>query len=563
MSGTFEALVLVGLVVLIAVVIALAVFVMKRQPAMQAGGPGLVKGPADGTVATSAATAMAEPSAVAQREAQLAETEAKIFARREAAESEILELQSRAEDLMRTAQASRAESEAEAATRRNELREQRSDLERREQRLADREERLDAEARALDDRAHQLDDLKADLKRQRRELADAESEQLAVLERVAGLTAEQAKAELVAAVEHEAKRQAVLVARDIERQAAREAETKAQAIVVDAIQRVASEQTSESVVSAVHLPGDEMKGRIIGREGRNIRAFEQVTGVNVMIGRRASGCRGELGRFRTRRAESCRLIWSLITDRTRVVAVTAASNLLGTRPDVAAMAATAHAAGALLYVDGVHYAAHALVDLAARHLPRLLAVQVLRLLRHCLCIRPSWCHRASGQAAAVDRYGAERFELGTLPYEILAGTTVAIDFIADWSTAAVPSCGLARSLAASEDHHMSHLASDRSPRTWRCGLPRRRRAGQNLDAAVHLRSSCARGGTAAGRARGQRACRQLLRRRGVAALRTRGLGERCASDCGVQLRGRRTPPAARRGQHRRLAAGGEPAQEAS
>jgi ribonuclease Y len=87
----------------------------------------------------------------------------------------------------------------------------------------------------------------------------------------------------VAAVEHEAKRSAVLVARDIERQAVREAETKAQRVVVDAIQRVASEQTSESVVSAVHLPGDEMKGRIIGREGRNIRAFEQVTGVNVMI----------------------------------------------------------------------------------------------------------------------------------------------------------------------------------------------------------------------------------------------------------------------------------------
>jgi ribonuclease Y len=184
---------------------------------------------------------------------------------------------------MRTAQASRAETEAEAATRRNELREQRNDLERREQRLADREERLDAEARGLDERAHQLDDQKSDLKRQRRELADAESEQLAVLERVAGLTAEQAKAELVAAVEHEAKRQAVLVARDIERQAVREAESKAQTIIVDAIQRTASEQTSESVVSAVHLPGDEMKGRIIGREGRNIRAFEQVTGVNVMI----------------------------------------------------------------------------------------------------------------------------------------------------------------------------------------------------------------------------------------------------------------------------------------
>ena len=73
------------------------------------------------------------------------------------------------------------------------------------------------------------------------------------------------------------------MARDIERQAHREADAKARMIVVGAIQRVASEQTSESVVSAVHLPGDDMKGRIIGREGRNIRAFEQVTGVNVMI----------------------------------------------------------------------------------------------------------------------------------------------------------------------------------------------------------------------------------------------------------------------------------------
>ena len=87
----------------------------------------------------------------------------------------------------------------------------------------------------------------------------------------------------MAAVEHDAKRHAVILARDIEREATKQAESRAQMIVVGAIQRVASDQTSESVVSAVHLPGDDMKGRIIGREGRNIRAFEQVTGVNVMI----------------------------------------------------------------------------------------------------------------------------------------------------------------------------------------------------------------------------------------------------------------------------------------
>jgi ribonuclease Y len=135
----------------------------------------------------------------------------------------------------------------------------------------------------LEEKGRQLEELKNELKSQRRTLADLESEQQTSLERIAGLTAEQAKAELVSAVTHDAKRQAVLLARDIERQAVREADARSQQIIVGAIQRLASELTSESVVSAVHLPGDDMKGRIIGREGRNIRAFEQVTGVNVMI----------------------------------------------------------------------------------------------------------------------------------------------------------------------------------------------------------------------------------------------------------------------------------------
>jgi ribonuclease Y len=193
------------------------------------------------------------------------------------------QMHDKADALIKVAEKARTHAEEESRVRRAELREQRNDLERREQRLADREERLDAESRALDERARQLDSLKADLKLQRKTLAENELEQLHALERVAHLTAEDAKAELVAAVEHDAKRQAVLVTRDIERQAVREAEAKAQQIIVGAIQRLASEQTSESVISAVHLPGDDMKGRIIGREGRNIRSFEQVTGVNVMI----------------------------------------------------------------------------------------------------------------------------------------------------------------------------------------------------------------------------------------------------------------------------------------
>ncbi|MGH8940418.1 MAG: ribonuclease Y, partial [Actinomycetes bacterium] len=103
------------------------------------------------------------------------------------------------------------------------------------------------------------------------------------LERAANLSAEQAKAELVAAVETQAKREAALLVREIEREANENGEARAREIITLAIQRLASEQTAESVVSVLHLPGDEMKGRIIGREGRNIRAFEQVTGVNLII----------------------------------------------------------------------------------------------------------------------------------------------------------------------------------------------------------------------------------------------------------------------------------------
>src|SRR5262249_8509311 len=105
----------------------------------------------------------------------------------------------------------------------------------------------------------------------------------AELERIAGLTAEQAKAELVATIEQQAKREAAVIVRDIEKDAKKDEQQRARKIVTLAIQRVASEQTSESVVSVLHLPADEMKGRVIGREGRNIRAFETVTGVNLII----------------------------------------------------------------------------------------------------------------------------------------------------------------------------------------------------------------------------------------------------------------------------------------
>ena len=117
----------------------------------------------------------------------------------------------------------------------------------------------------------------------RAELQDVEAERKLILERVAGLTSTEAKAELVHGIENQAKREAAIIVRDIETEARDTGEERARKIVTLAIQRVASDQTAESVVSVVHLPSDDMKGRIIGREGRNIRAFEQVTGVNLII----------------------------------------------------------------------------------------------------------------------------------------------------------------------------------------------------------------------------------------------------------------------------------------
>ena len=170
-----------------------------------------------------------------------------------------------------------------ALRRRDDPRAERQDLERREQRVAERESRLDAEARHLEERARELGDQHDMLSKARVELAGLEDERRLVLEQTAGLTAEQAKADLVAGIENQARREAVHLVRDIERAAQDEGEARAREIVTASIQRLATDQTTESVVSVLHLPSDDMKGRIIGREGRNIRAFESVTGVNLII----------------------------------------------------------------------------------------------------------------------------------------------------------------------------------------------------------------------------------------------------------------------------------------
>ena len=182
-----------------------------------------------------------------------------------------------------TARTARSEIEEEAKALKDDIKTLREDLERREARLAEREQRLDDEVRRLEDRARELADVRRALDTRKADLDRIDEERREILERTAHLTADQAKRELISMMENQAKREAALITRDIESKARQEGDKRARKIVTLAIQRVASEQTAESVVSVLHLPSDEMKGRIIGREGRNIRAFESTTGVNLII----------------------------------------------------------------------------------------------------------------------------------------------------------------------------------------------------------------------------------------------------------------------------------------
>jgi ribonucrease Y len=135
----------------------------------------------------------------------------------------------------------------------------------------------------LEERAGKLLEREREVDRAREDLARAHQEQVVALERVSGLSADDAKGLLLEAVREEAEHDAVKLARAIERKARDEADERSRDIIITAMQRVAADHTAEHTVSVVHLPNDEMKGRIIGREGRNIRALEQATGVDLII----------------------------------------------------------------------------------------------------------------------------------------------------------------------------------------------------------------------------------------------------------------------------------------
>lgn len=164
-----------------------------------------------------------------------------------------------------------------------ELERRRGGLRREEERLQRRREKVDHRQERLEQREQTLNKRQSAIDKQRNQIERLRQEQMATLERVAGLSREEARQELLVAVEGGARQDMARVIRQVEAEAREEADARARKIITTAIQRVASEQVAEVTVSTVSLPSDDMKGRIIGRSGRNIRAFEKAAGVDVVV----------------------------------------------------------------------------------------------------------------------------------------------------------------------------------------------------------------------------------------------------------------------------------------
>ena len=171
-----------------------------------------------------------------------------------------------------------------------ELKTRRAEMQKAENRINQREEFLDKKEELIEKKNEQIEKIKEDLDKKENDLKKSFEEQTEItnkmtveLERISKLTKEEAKKELVTKYEDEAKKDAAVMVRNIENQAKEEANKKAKEIVTLAIQKTAVDHTSEVTVSTVALPNDEVKGRIIGREGRNIRALESATGVDLII----------------------------------------------------------------------------------------------------------------------------------------------------------------------------------------------------------------------------------------------------------------------------------------
>ena len=195
------------------------------------------------------------------------------------------------DDAVKTAEAKKKESlleiKEESIKNKNELeresKERRSELQRYEKRVLSKEEALDKRSEAIEKREASFTAKEEQLKQREKKVDELSQQRVQELERISGLTSEQAKEYLLKTVEEDVKHDTAKMIKEMEAQAKEEADKKAKEYVVTAIQRCAADHVAETTISVVQLPNDEMKGRIIGREGRNIRTLETLTGVELII----------------------------------------------------------------------------------------------------------------------------------------------------------------------------------------------------------------------------------------------------------------------------------------
>ena len=211
------------------------------------------------------------------------------------AESKIGNAEARAreiiDDAVKTAEAKKKESlleiKEESIRNKNELeketKERRSELQRYEKRVLSKEEALDKKSEAIERREAGFTAKEEELRQREAKVEELSQQRVQELERISGLTSEQAKEYLLKTVEEDVKHDTAKMIKELEAQAKEEADKKAKEYVVTAIQRCAADHVAETTISVVQLPSDEMKGRIIGREGRNIRTLETLTGVELII----------------------------------------------------------------------------------------------------------------------------------------------------------------------------------------------------------------------------------------------------------------------------------------
>lgn len=164
-----------------------------------------------------------------------------------------------------------------------EVRERRNELARQERRLIQKEEAIDKKTIELEGRSKELDLREEKINEAKTNIERIEEQQLKELERISGLTVEEGKQFLLNSLENEVKHEKAMLLKELEEKTKEEAERKAKEIIATAIQKCAADHVSETTVSVVALPNDEMKGRIIGREGRNIRTLETLTGIDIII----------------------------------------------------------------------------------------------------------------------------------------------------------------------------------------------------------------------------------------------------------------------------------------